>query len=80
MCSVIPLTLFTIMPLRLCAMKMIGRLLFCVDGSPAQPYPVSYLSQTSVICRSRQRSDTSIHVWSNRYSQLTGDPLCVFAS
>ena len=72
------LALFTIMPPRLCATKMIGRLLVCHDL--ALVWCLIYLLRTSVICLSRHRSDTSVRAWSNRYWQLTRDPLCVFAS
>lgn len=76
---VVLLTLFTMMPPRLCATKMIGRLLVCVNVSLAQRCTVSYLSRTSVNCRSKHRSDTSVCAWSNRYWQPTCDLLCVFA-
>jgi hypothetical protein len=72
------LALFTMMPPRLCATKMIGRLLVCHDL--AFVWRLVYPLHTSVICLSRHRSDTSVRAWSNRYWQLTRDPLCVFAS
>ena len=74
----ISLTLFTMMPPRLCATKMIGRLLVCRDL--AFVWRLVYPLHTSVICLSRHRSDTSVRAWSNRYWQLTRELLCVLAS
>ena len=61
------------MPPRLCATKMIGRLLVCRDL--ALVWCLVYLLRTSVICLSRHRSDTSVCAWLNRYWQLTRDLL-----
>jgi hypothetical protein len=71
-------TLLTMIPPRLCATKMIGRLLVCPDLA----FVCSLVCpmRTSVFSLFKHRSDTSVCAWLNRYWQLTRDPLCVFAS
>jgi hypothetical protein len=74
----IALTLLTMIPPRLCATKMIGRLLVCRDL--ALVWCLVYLLRTSVLSLFKHRSDTSVRAWSNKYWQLTRNSLCVFAS
>jgi hypothetical protein len=69
--SAVPLTLYTMMPPRLCVKMLIGRLLVCIDVSSTHPRPMSPVSYTLVICRSRYKSDTSVRAWSNRHWRFT---------
>jgi hypothetical protein len=71
------LTLFTIIPPKLCATNIRGRRVACYRQS------ISCLSQgdlTSASSLFKHRSETSALAWSYKYWQLTRELLCVFAS